>query len=99
MRDADLIAYLEGQDASGGAALDPEARAEVDRVRALLADSSVWAEPAPHLEGSVLAAVSAAVAATPAPEPVAHAQHERARRTRRAMIGGVLAVAAALALV
>jgi hypothetical protein len=61
--DDDRIAYLSG---SSGEGLDQSDRAELDAVRSLLGDPSVWAEPPEGLEASVVAAVAEANAAIPA---------------------------------
>ena|SRR5436190_1958281 len=81
--DDDRIAYLAGDDA--GAGLDGPERAELDDVRSLLADPSVWAEPSDELEASVVAAVTAA--ASPA-GPVAR----RSTRWRTLALVGAAAV-------
>jgi len=59
--DDDRIEYLAGEPVG---ALDPAERADLDDLRALLADPSVWAEPGPGLEDSVTAAVARAAAST-----------------------------------
>jgi len=59
MNDDERIAYLAG-DASAPA--DPAARAELDRLRGLLADPAVWAEPEPDLQERVVGAIASAAA-------------------------------------
>lgn len=59
MSDDDRIDYLAGGPAG---ALDPAERADLDDLRALLADPSLWAEPGPGLEDTVTAAVVRAAA-------------------------------------
>ena len=55
-RDNDIIAYLAGETAEG---LDPAERAELEALRALLADPATWIEPDPALEERVVARVIA----------------------------------------
>lgn len=62
MSDDDRISYLSGDRTDG---LDDIERAELDAFRDLLADPAMWEEPAPHLEGHVLAAVTAAASSAP----------------------------------
>ena len=66
--DDDRVAYLEGET---DPSLDPVERAELDELRALLADEAMWAMPADDLEDRVVAAVTDAstAASTPAPLP------------------------------
>ncbi|HEY6296612.1 MAG TPA: anti-sigma factor [Streptosporangiaceae bacterium] len=59
MSDDDRIDYLAGGSAG---ALDPAELADLDDLRALLADPSAWAEPGPGLEDTVTAAVVRAAA-------------------------------------
>ncbi len=83
MSDDDRIDYLAGGPAG---ALDPADRADLDDLRALLADPSLWAEPGPGLEDNVTAAVVRA-AASAAPDrsvPVAVTQPRQGRRPRSA---------------
>jgi hypothetical protein len=54
--DDERVAELAGD---GGHSLDPIEQAELDELRALLADPSVWAEPDPALEDRVVAAITA----------------------------------------
>ena len=81
MSDDDRIDYLAGGPAG---ALDPAELADLDDLRALLADPSAWAEPGPDLEDSVTAAViRAAASATPGRSvPAAVTQPRRGRRPR-----------------
>jgi hypothetical protein len=53
--DDDRIAYLMGD---GAAVLDGADEAELDELRMLLADESLWADPPPGLEDAVVAAVT-----------------------------------------
>jgi hypothetical protein len=73
MNDDDRIAYLAGEPT--GSIDDSDERADLDELRALLADPGLWDEPAPGLEDAVVAAVSGAVGArsggTVAPRPPA----------------------------
>ncbi len=73
MNDDDRIAYLAGEPT--GSIDDSDERADLDELRALLADPGLWDEPAPTLEDAVVAAVSSAVGARPgqtvAPAPPA----------------------------
>jgi hypothetical protein len=67
--DDDRVAYLGGED---GIDVDEETRADLDELRALLADESLWATPGPDLEDSIIAAISAEAAETgsrPSPLP------------------------------
>ena len=59
MNDDDRIAYLAGEPT--GSIDDSDERADLDELRALLADPGLWDEPAPGLEDAVVAAVSGAV--------------------------------------
>lgn len=81
MNDEDRIAYLAGEDRP----MEVDDRAELDELRAMLGDPSIWAEPTSDLEDRVVAAIGAAKL-TPAP-PVA---------TRRPMRWKLVGVAAAL---
>jgi Anti-sigma-K factor rskA, C-terminal len=77
--DDDRVAYLEGED---GIEVDEETRADLDELRALLADETLWATPGEALEDSIVAAIAAETAdagsrptpvrpAPPAPAPPA----------------------------
>jgi Anti-sigma-K factor rskA len=92
--DDDRIDYLAGGPAG---ALDPADRADLDDLRALLADPSLWAEPGPGLEDNVTAAVvrAAASAAAGGSVPAAVTQPRKNRRPRIAWLGGLAAAAAA----
>jgi hypothetical protein len=62
--DDDRIGYLAGE----GGELDAAERADLDALRALLADPAVWAEPDAGLEDKIVAAIAAERAsASPAP--------------------------------
>jgi Anti-sigma-K factor rskA len=68
MGDDERIAYLAGDP---GVRLDPAERAELDELSRLLADESLWVEPAGHLQEQIVRAVSAEArgdAATPPDE-------------------------------
>jgi hypothetical protein len=98
--DNDRIEYLAGEPAS---ALDPAERADLDDLRALLADPSVWAEPGPGLAEDVTAAVVRAAASAQAePDgsvPSITVRRRRARRQRVfAAMAGLSAAAAAAAI-
>lgn len=86
--DEDRIAYLAGEAGdSAGARLTPSERAELQAIRELLADPSVWAEPAPSLEDRVVAAVTAEAAKSkgqdsPLPLPSRIDGRRSARRDR-----------------
>ena len=105
MSDDDRIDYLAGGPAG---ALDPAELADLDDLRALLADPSAWAEPGPELEDHVTAAVvrAAASAAPGRPVPARVTQPRRgdrrriatalgSRRPRIAWLTGLAAAAAA----
>ena len=54
------IDYLSGEiDFEIGAEIDPAERAELDELRALLADPTLWSEPPAELEDSVVALIAA----------------------------------------
>lgn len=78
MNDDELIAHLTGD---GTRDLTPEEQAELDELRAVLADPAVWAEPAPDLQERVVAAIQAEAGAVPA----------RRRRWLRYAVPGVAA--------
>jgi hypothetical protein len=101
--DDDRIDYLAGGPAG---ALDPAEIADLDDLRALLADSSAWAEPSPDLENTVTAAVLRAAASTPGRSvPAGGTQPRRGRRpgiapargNRRPRIAWLTGLAAAAA--
>jgi Anti-sigma-K factor rskA len=58
MNDDDRIAYLAGEPT--GSIDDVDARADLDELRALLADPGLWDEPPPALEDAVVNAVARA---------------------------------------
>lgn len=95
--DDDRIAYLSGDDPPGQ--LDDGERDDLDEMRALLADHSVWAEPPRELEDAVVAAVSGEVAAASAPAVAPSAARPRRARWLRAGSIGAAAAAAAIVLV
>jgi hypothetical protein len=59
--DDDRVAYLAGED---GIEVDEETRADLDDLRLLLADESLWATPGGELEDSIIAAITAEAAET-----------------------------------
>jgi Anti-sigma-K factor rskA len=61
MTDEDRIAYLAGDDSP----VPLEDRAELDELRALLEDPSLWADPPAELEDRVVSAIAAEPAVTP----------------------------------
>ena len=69
MNDDDRIAYLAGEPT--GSIDDIDERADLDALRALLADPGLWDEPAPTLEDAVVDAVASAAgtSATSATRP------------------------------
>ena len=91
--DDDRIAYLSGED---GVDVDDATRADLDELKSLLADDSLWAVPSSGLEDSIVAAIAreaqehpVAAAPTPAPPPpppaggtVTSLASHRARRIR-----------------
>jgi Anti-sigma-K factor rskA len=86
--DDDRIEYLAGGPAAG---LDPAERTDLDDLRALLADPSLWAEPGPGLEDNVTAAVvrEAASAAPGRSVPATVTQPRKNRQPRSAAgLGG-----------
>jgi hypothetical protein len=88
--DDDRIGYLAGE----GGELDAAERADLDALRALLADPAVWAEPDEGLEDQVVAAIAAErTSASPAPT-----ERRRPTLTRRSWLV-VAAAAAVLAVV
>jgi hypothetical protein len=99
--DDDRVAYLAGD---GGASLDANERADLDEVRELLADPSVWADADPALEDRIVAAITAEAAGAPAAATgaattAAARPRGAARRRTRAVYGFVTAVAAAVAVI
>jgi hypothetical protein len=58
MNDDDRVAYLAGEPT--GSIDDTDERADLDQLRALLADPGLWDEPAPGLEDAVVGAVVSA---------------------------------------
>ncbi|MGH9135227.1 MAG: anti-sigma factor [Ilumatobacteraceae bacterium] len=73
MNDDERIAYLAGDPA--GPMDDLDERADLDELRALLADPGLWDEPAPALEDAVVDAVTtAAGAGAPLPRPASSAE-------------------------
>jgi hypothetical protein len=91
MGDEDRIAYLSG-DAPD--ALSPAERAELDEMRALLADPAMWAEPDPSLEQRVVDEIAAAGGQHGGTDELAA---RRARRSRGWLVAAAAAVVAVLA--
>jgi hypothetical protein len=92
--DDDRVAELAGDEGD----LDPIERAQLEELRALLADPAVWAEPDPGLEDLVVSAISAeagagvgAGAGAAPPRNVV----PMARKSRRPWLIGVVGAAAA----
>ena len=84
--DDDRIGYLAGE---GGGDLDDVEAADLDELRALLADGSVWVEPDARLEDAVVSAIASETGAH-----VDQATVGPRRRTRRLYaIGGAAAAA------
>jgi Anti-sigma-K factor rskA len=101
--DDDRIAFLAGDD---NAPLDPEDRADLEALRDVLADPSVWTEPDPSLEDRIVAAITAEAAkgggTVPLAAPPVHvgrtlpAGIDRASKARRRFIYGAISAAAAV---
>jgi hypothetical protein len=106
MNDDELVAYLAGEPT---APVAPAERVELDRVRGLLADPAVWAEPEPTLEERVVAAIvgeqSAVDEAAQDQQRTATAAHRadvvplRSRRLRYTVLGAAAAAVVTIALV
>jgi hypothetical protein len=92
--DDDRVAELAGE---GGVSLDPVELAELEELRALLADPSVWVDPDPSLEDRVVSAISAEASGTQA-RPVVVPLTSRSRRPWLIAVAGA-AAAAVIALV
>jgi len=73
--DDDRVAELAGDD---GVSLDPADLEELEELRALLADPSVWAEPDAALEDRVVAAITTEASQRPG-RPVASRPRSRSR--------------------
>ena len=103
--DEERIAYLAGDI---GAPLDPDDQADLDVLRDLLADPSVWAEPNASLEDSIVAAITAEAAKGPGARPISPPPKVREtgrdhfsrshRRVLYAAVGAAAAVVVAIAL-
>jgi len=87
--DDDRVAELAGDD---GVSLDPADLEELEGLRALLADPSVWAEPDDSLEDRVVAAITTEASQRPG-RPVA--SRPRSRSRTRGWTLAVVGVAAA----
>jgi hypothetical protein len=94
--DDDRIGYLAGDSGDSldaGDAFDAGERASLDRLRQILSDPALWAEPSADLEGRVMSAITAEpVGSAQAPQPQQAASHPRSRRRR--VMAAVAAVAA-----
>ncbi len=89
--DNDRISYLAGEDVE---ALAPDERAELDELRSLLVDESVWTEPPLELEDRVVTAIADEARATqadptPAATPAPAAQPAQAEPTQLGRPAGV----------
>src|SRR5215216_1629426 len=90
--DDDRVAELAGDEGD----LDPIERAQLEELRALLADPAVWAEPDPGLEDLVVSAISAEAGGAAAPAPAPHPNVVPiARKSRRPWLIGLAGAAAA----
>ena len=91
------IDHLAGE---GGIELDADDRAELDALRDLLADPTLWAEPPAGLEDAVVATVTAEAAAQARPVDLASRRATRPQPEKRARWNRpVFLVAAAAAVV
>lgn len=108
MTDEERISYLAGDHAGAPGPLDPADAAELDELRALLADPAVWEVPGQHLEDAVVAAVTGAASretgdekSDPAASSGRAADGELARRkrhrSRRSVVAWAAGAAAAVA--
>ena len=101
MTDEERISYLAGDHAGAPGSLDPADAAELDELRALLADPAMWEVPGQNLEDTVVAAVTGAASretgderSDPAASARGAAGGELARRARRRSRRSVVAWAA-----
>jgi hypothetical protein len=96
--DDDRIAYLAGE---GTGPPDAEQRADLDQLRSLLADPSVWAEPAPDLEDRIVTSIQSEAVPNPllVPEPRSETGPVARTRSHRRLLIVVGGLAAAVALV
>jgi hypothetical protein len=92
--DDDRIAYLAGD--HDGELLDESERRELDDVRALLADPSMWADPSAGLEDAIVAAVAGTAAASPSVPPAAPAKRRARPRLAVWLTGAAAAVVVAV---
>jgi hypothetical protein len=104
MTDEERVAYFAG-DVSGS--LDAAERGELDRVRALLADQAIWAEPDPALAQRIVDGIAGAAATgepqrttvgRPPSSVVTDIAERRTRRIRYAVLGAAAAVLLAIGL-
>jgi hypothetical protein len=100
--DEERIAYLAAEHAAAAGSPDAADAADLDELRALLADPALWQAPGQHLEDSVVAAVSGSAAPqtreqqsdpAAANEPT-HRVRRWSRRSVFAWAGGAAAAAA-----
>ncbi len=94
--DDDRIGFLAGDEPG---ALDNAERAELEELKALLSDPSLWAEPADGLEDAVVAAIAEESGATTRPTARARPSGDRRRRARVLSFVGAAAAAVVLAAV
>jgi hypothetical protein len=96
-REDDRISYLTGED---GSSLTDRERAELDEVRAVLAEPATWAVPPPELEERVVAAIADEAHVRPERErPHRPASARRRWFSLRGYAFGGLAAAAATAII
>lgn len=105
MDNDERIAYLAGD---ANARLGADERAEIDKLRGVLAEPAMWVQPSPDLPERLLAAIndarngeadSASSGAGPIPVPVtrAPAARRRSRPLRYAILGAAAAAVVAVA--
>ena len=94
--DDDRIAYLA---AEGDELADPAQRADLDELRALLADPSVWVEPASDLEDRIVASIGAEAVPKTGPRPAEAGAPGTAARPSRRLFAAAGGLAAAIALI
>ena len=90
--DDDRIGYLAGED---GGPLDDVEAADLDDLRALLADESVWVEPGAGLEDAVVAAVASETGSRD--QPATAAPRGRSRRLYVVAAAAAVLIVAAVA--
>jgi hypothetical protein len=104
MNDDERIAYLAGE---SSAPVDPEERAELDKLRNALSDPAVWAEPQPDLQERIVGAIASAHEASDTAQDQApsgstadrdNVVRLRPRQIRYAILGAAAAVLLAVGL-